>query len=76
MRKLETASAAPVADTLNPPEPPLILGDDSAFATESEPEGLRYGEQPHPPGSVYHGSVKPDPATPDPAPPHGEISIG
>lgn len=40
-------------------EPPILFGDvgqDDAFATESNPEGLRYGEKPHPPGSVEHGN--------------------
>jgi hypothetical protein len=56
-------------------EPPVLLGDvgeDDAFATESHPEGLRYGERPHPPGSVEHGDGLPKP----PPAEHGEISIG
>lgn len=58
------------------PEPPALVGDfgqDDAFATESNPEGLRYGEQPHAPGAEHHGP-KVVPEHPD----HDEavISIG
>lgn len=28
------------------------MGQDDAFATESNPEGLRYGEKPHKPGEL------------------------
>lgn len=57
------------------PEPPTLVGDfgqDDAFATESHPEGLRYGEQPHAPGAEHHGKNQPVP------PDHEEavISIG
>ncbi|MDB5801119.1 MAG: hypothetical protein JWL63_2058 [Rhodocyclales bacterium] len=36
---------------------PPVAGDrgqDDAFATESQPEGLRYGEKPHKPGELPH----------------------
>lgn len=55
--------------------PPALLGDvgqDDAFATESHPEGLRYGEKKHPPGSVEHGAAPVKPPVKD----HGDISIG
>ncbi len=42
-------------DTLS--ERPPVAGDrgqDDAFATESNPEGLRYGEKPHKPGELPH----------------------
>lgn len=47
------------------------MGQDDVFATESNPEGLRYGEGPHAPGCLAH----PVRALVEP-PPHGEISIG
>jgi hypothetical protein len=34
---------------------PIVTGDrgqDDAYATESNPEGLRYGEKPHKPGAL------------------------
>jgi hypothetical protein len=36
-------------------ERPVVTGDrgqDDAYATESNPEGLRYGEKPHKPGEL------------------------
>jgi hypothetical protein len=61
-----TAPGTPAAsiiqdDTRFQPEPPAVIGDvgqDDAFATESHPEGLRYGEKPHAPGSEPHGKKK------------------
>ncbi len=56
------------------PTAPQVIGDfgqDDAFATESNPEGLRYGEAPHAPGSLAHPTRKTAPP-----PEHGEISIG
>jgi hypothetical protein len=52
--------------------PPLIcdFGQDSVFATETHPEGLRYGETPHAPGTEPHHA--PNPHQPEP----GVISIG
>jgi hypothetical protein len=53
---------------------PQVIGDfgqDDAFATESNPEGLRYGEAPHAPGCLPH-----PPKTAVLPPEHGEISIG
>ena len=64
-----------IEDAVFQPEPPALLGDvgeDDAFATETHPEGLRYGEKPHPPGSVEHGESVEGP----PPPVNGEISIG
>ena len=62
---MSTKQPAPKADTEQPdPDDPSraergpVIGDfgqDDAFATESHPEGLRYGERPHEPGSEYHG---------------------
>jgi hypothetical protein len=49
-----------------------MWGDDSAFATETHPEGLRYGETPHPPGSVQHSPVIAE----KPQAKEGDISIG
>lgn len=57
--------------TLQPPQLIGDLGQDDVFATESNPEGLRYGEAPHAPGCLPH----PQPAVAVP-PEHGEISIG
>lgn len=64
----------PIEEARFQPEPPVLLGDvgdDSAFATETHPEGLRYGETPHPPGSVEHGS-----ASKTRHPVNGDLSIG
>jgi hypothetical protein len=36
--------------------PTVIGGQDDAYATESNPEGLRYGEKPHKPGELPHPS--------------------
>lgn len=47
------------------------FGEDDAFATESHPEGLRYDEGPHAPGSLAHPATEKDER-----PPHGDISIG
>jgi len=51
--------------------PNVSGGQDDAYATESNPEGLRYGEKPHKPGAL----------PPRPASEHGErhdppISVG
>ncbi len=53
--------------------PPLIgdFGQDSAFATERHPEGLRYGEKPRAPGVEPHRTPSDMPHR-DP----GAISIG
>lgn len=60
-----------IVDTLQPPQLIGDLGQDDVFATESNPEGLRYGEAPHAPGCLAH------PVPPlVPPPEHGEISIG
>ncbi|MDB5815312.1 MAG: hypothetical protein JWN23_2429 [Rhodocyclales bacterium] len=54
------ADTAKPTQTENPQEPverPPVAGDrgqDDAFATESNPEGLRYGEKPHKPGELPH----------------------
>ncbi len=74
MRKPEIKVADLIAEALYQPDPPVLLGDvgdDSVFATESHPEGLRYGEQAHPPGSVQHGAILKKPESE-----HGDISIG
>lgn len=41
---------------------PVVTGDkgqDDAYATESNPEGLRYDEKPHKPGELPHPTGKP-----------------
>jgi hypothetical protein len=69
-----TIEEDPIGDARFSTERPILVGDsgaDAAFATESHPEGLRYGEKPRAPG------LEPRRAPlPDAAPPHGEISIG
>ncbi|MBK9217823.1 MAG: hypothetical protein IPL70_04960 [Uliginosibacterium sp.] len=75
MRKPEIKTADLIAEALYQAEPPELLGDvgdDSAFATETHPEGLRYGETPHPPGSVQHSPVIAE----KPQAKEGDISIG
>lgn len=55
-------------------ERPTLIGDsgfDAAFATESHPEGLRYGEKPRAPGVEPHR-----PEAEGQADDHGVISIG
>lgn len=47
------------------------VGQDDAFATESQPEGLRYGEGPHAPGCLAH-----PPLLKSEEAPQGDISIG
>lgn len=44
-------------------ERPAVTGDkgqDDAYATESNPEGLRYGEKPHKPGELPHPPAEHD----------------
>jgi hypothetical protein len=56
------------------PVAPQMIGDvgqDDAYATESNPEGLRYGEGPHAPGCLAHPAARPRSD-----PPNGDISIG
>jgi len=50
--------------------PELIadFGQDDCFATETHPEGLRYGERKHPPGTEFHGQDAGDDAPDDDAP--------
>ncbi|MDP5239181.1 hypothetical protein Q9Q94_06555 [Uliginosibacterium sp. 31-16] len=74
MRKPEIKVADLIAEALYQPEPPALpgdVGDDSVFATETHPEGLRYGEQPHPPGTVQHGAILKKSGSGN-----GDISIG
>lgn len=57
-------------------ERPDLIGDfgqDDAFSTESHPEGLRYGERPHPPGIEHHGTLG---ITPPKEPPAAPLSVG
>jgi len=75
MRKPEIKTADLIAEALYQADPPALpgdVGDDSAFATETHPEGLRYGETPHPPGSVQHNPALAE----KPAAKEGDISIG
>jgi len=66
----------PATDPRFQTERPTTFGDigqDDAFATESHPEGLRYGERPRPPGSEHHGEGD----SPDkPHPKEPIISVG
>ncbi|MDQ8020546.1 MAG: hypothetical protein REI94_01805 [Moraxellaceae bacterium] len=59
-------------DAASATERPTVIGDfgqDDAFATESNPDGLRYGEKRHKPGEL---GIKP-PADEEDEPP---ISVG
>ncbi|MCL2658149.1 MAG: hypothetical protein FWD62_12200 [Betaproteobacteria bacterium] len=55
--------------------PPLVcdFGQDSVYATETHPEGLRYGETPHAPGTEPHHAPDPNEAAHNEP---GVISIG
>ncbi|QSI77405.1 hypothetical protein [Niveibacterium microcysteis] len=66
----------PIGDARFSSERPTLFGDvgfDAAYATESHPEGLRYGEKPRAPGVEPH-RAKADPA--QDADGHGVISVG
>lgn len=62
----------PAPEAANDAERPTVIGDfgqDDAFATESNPDGLRYGEKRHKPGEL---GIQP-PADEEDEPP---ISVG
>ena len=68
------ASDDPIERARFQAERPTLIGDvgfDAAYATESHPEGLRYGEQPRAPGLEPHRTA-PAPACDA----HGVISVG
>lgn len=70
-----TIDEDPIGEARFAAERPKLFGDmgfDAAYATESHPEGLRYGEQPRAPG------LEPHRAGPAPTPEerHGVISLG
>ena len=66
----------PIGEARFSTERPTLVGDsgaDAAFATESHPEGLRYGEKPRAPGVEPHRSNADEAPDEDD---HGVISVG